>query len=303
LRSLIEQVHGGREPAHGLDEALPLRRSGWQRLLRRSMEALDRLPRGLGSAGAVGFILATGAYGVVEGGHAPAVLDAVTARSGFTIDAVRMTGHRETSDSAILAALSVEPGSSILAFDAAEGRERLMTLPWIASATVQKLYPDTLDVVVTERTPFARWFDGTRTALIARDGTLITDEAEALASYPDLPLVAGKGAAAQADAVLAMVAAFPPVDERLEAVVRVGDRRWDLVLEGGVTINLPEADPEAALAEVVRLAESEGLFARDIVVVDLRLADRIVVRLSPEAAERRRAELAKKPGQRKGAAT
>jgi cell division protein FtsQ len=282
-------------------EALPIGRSRTRRLV-RALEALEDLPRGVGTAGAIAFVALTVGYGIVEGGHGPAVLDAVTARSGFTIDAVRMTGHRETSDSGILAALSIEPGSSLIAFDVAAARERVLTLPWIETTTIQKLYPDTIDVTVTEKAAFARWFDGTATFLIARDGALITDEPVVVADYAGLPLVAGRGAPDKAEAFLALLDAVPGLKPRVKASVRVGDRRWDLVLDSGLTIRLPEDDPAAAIAEVAHLDATGGLLGRDIVAVDLRLADRMVVRLDKKAAERRRAELAKKPA-RKGAAT
>ena len=285
------------------DELLPIGRSRPRRLARRVFDALERLPRGVGTAGAVAFIAATLAYGVVEGGHAPAVLDAVTARSGFTIDQVRISGHRETSDSAFLGAMSIEPGSSLLAFDVAVARSRILELPWVEAATVQKLYPDAIDVIVTERPPFARWFDGERMFLVARDGTVITDEAESLAAYADLPLVAGAGAPAEAAGFLAAIDRFPGLAPRVEAAVRVGSRRWDLELAGHIVVRLPEADPETAIAELVHLDATDGLLARDIAVVDLRLPDRVTVRLTPAAAEARRKDLAKKPSQRKGAAT
>lgn len=286
-----------------LGEALPIGRSRSRRLARRVFDVLEGLPRGVGTAGAVAFIAATVLYGVVEGGHAPAVLDAVTARTGFTIDQVRIAGHRETSDSAFLGAMSIEPGSSLLAFDVAVARSRILELPWVEDATVQKLYPDAIDVIVSERRPFARWYDGERMFLVARDGTVITDEAESLAAYADLPLIAGPGAPAEADVFLALVGRFPGLAPRVEAAVRVGARRWDLELAGDILVRLPEADPEAALAELVHLDATDGLLARDIAVVDLRLPDRMTVRLTPDAAEARRKDLAKKPAQRKGAAT
>lgn len=268
--------------------------------MKRLGEAVERVPRHAGSISAAALIAAFVGYGVVLGGHGPALLDFVTARSGFQISAVRLTGQIETSDSALLAALSIEPGGSLLAFDVAAARDRLETLPWIASATIRKLYPDALSVEVTEKQAFARWHDGSRVFLIDRKGVLITDEFDV--SYDTLPLVAGRGAPELAEAAMAMVAGHEALADRVAALVRVGDRRWDVLLTDGPTIRLPEDGQEAALQEVVRLEAQAKLLQRDIAVVDLRIPDRITIRLTPDAAEKRRAELAKR-AKRKGTAT
>jgi cell division protein FtsQ len=284
------------------DEALPLGRSPGRGRLRRTWEAMKRIPNGAGSAAAAFLFVATGAYGVVEGGHGPAVLDAVTAYSGFSIDAVRMTGHRETSDSALLAALAIEPDSSLIAFDVAGARDRLLALPWIATATVQKLFPDTVEVVVTEKAPLARWWDGERVQLIDTNGTVITDDAPTLAEYAALPLFAGRGAAPAAAEFLAVIDDYPTLESRFASAIRVGDRRWDLILRDGPTVRLPADGTAAAVAELARLDQTDRLLSRDITVIDMRLSDRIAVRLTPEAAEARRDAL-KKASRRKGAST
>ncbi len=300
MRSVAPAARGLQRPEAEASEPLPIGRSSSRRWSKRLTEALERVPPHAGSISAAALLAASLVYGVSLGGHGPALLDFVTARSGFQISAVRLTGQIETSDSALMAALSIEPGGSLLAFDVAAGRDRLATLPWIASATIRKLYPDALSVEVTEKQAFARWHDGSRVFLIDRGGVLITDEYDP--SYDDLPLVAGRGAPPLADAALAMVAAHEGLAGRVAALVRVGDRRWDVMLTDGPTIRLPEENQEAALAEVVRLEAQAKLLQRDVAVIDLRIPDRITVRLTPDAADKHRIELAKR-AKRKGAAT
>jgi cell division protein FtsQ len=268
--------------------------------MKRFGEAMERVPPHAGSISAAALLVLSLGYGVVLGGHGPALIDFVTARSGFQISAVRLTGQVETSDSALLAALSIEPGGSLLAFDVADARDRLATLPWIASATIRKLYPDALSIEVTEKQAFARWADGNNVFLIDRNGVLITDEFDA--SYDTLPMVAGRGAPALAEAAMAMVAAHEALADRVAALVRVGDRRWDVLLTDGPTIRLPEEGQEAALQEVVRLEAQAKLLQRDVAIIDLRIPDRITIRLTPDAADKRRADLAKL-AKRKGTAT
>ncbi len=101
---------------------------------------------------------------------------------------------------------------------------------------------------------------------------------------------------------IAVVRDFPQIASRVKGYVEVANRRWDLKLDNGVTIKLPEEGAQAALADVVRMDKDNALLGRDILSVDLRIADRVVVQLTPAAAEARQAALAaqgkKKPGKK-----
>ena len=67
----------------------------------------------------------------------------------------------------------------------------------------------------------------------------------------------------------------------------VAERRWNLHLKSGVEVLLPEHEPEQALLTLVDLDRDKKLLSRDIVTVDLRLADRVTVRQSDAAAAAR----------------
>ncbi|RWF13933.1 MAG: cell division protein FtsQ, partial [Mesorhizobium sp.] len=88
---------------------------------------------------------------------------------------------------------------------------------------------------------------------------------------------------------------YPELAARVKGYIRVGERRWDLKLENGITVKLPEDGEDQALAELVKLDRDNGLLTRDIAAVDMRLSDRLVVELSPEAATQREAALSEKP--------
>lgn len=272
-----------------------------RRWLNRMFERLEAVPLGTGTAGAVTFLGLTVAYGVIVGGHWSDVVDMATANSGFAIESVKMSGQYETSDSALLAALGIDPGVSLVAFDVSDARQRVMALPWVDKASIQKLYPDTLSVVVTERTPFALWYVNGAYSLIDRTGRVI---AEGVDPTPyKLPVVAGAGAPEGAATILSALKSMPGIGGRTRAVVRIGERRWDVVLKDGITIELPEEQPEAALADLVKIDAESGLLSRNIAVVDLRLPDRIVVRMPHDVAEQRRELLSKKPKHAKEANT
>ena len=233
-------------------------------------------------------------YGVVAGGHLPSVVQAVTARTGFAIDEIRVSGNVETSEIDIFDRVGLDGWTSLIGFDAHEARERIESLPWVESVTVRKVYPSTLEVKVAERAPFAIWQQGSLLSLIEADGAVIAPLSGA--RHAGLPLVVGRGADKAAAGFLARVAAYPALAKRVKGYVRVSDRRWSLRLDNGMTIKLPETGEDAALAELVELEAREGLFSRDVLTVDMRLSDRLVIRLAPDAAAAREAALKERLG-------
>jgi cell division protein FtsQ len=151
-------------------------------------------------------------------------------------------------------------------------------------------------VKVAERAPFAIWQQGALLSLIEKDGAVIAPLSGA--RHAGLPLVVGRGADKAAAAFVARVAAYPALAKRVRGYVRVSDRRWSLRLDNGMTIKLPETGEDAALAELVELEARHGLFSRDVQTVDMRLADRLVLRLAPDAAAAREATLKERLGKR-----
>jgi len=197
----------------------------------------------------------------------------------------------------VLAIGGVNGHASLLFLDAALVREKLKASPWIAEATVLKLYPGHLRIDIVERKAFARW---------QRDGqqSVISDDGAVLQSYLSepfltLPLVVGKGAETRAKDFLALLSQFPQISSVTKAAIFVGERRWNLKLNGGIDIRLPENNAGNALAALSTLDKEDHLFAKDIVAVDLRLADRLVVQLSDDAAKAREEALKKKEPKKK----
>src|SRR5690606_3861008 len=235
------------------------------------------------------------------GGQIPVAAQAVTARLGFAVDQVRVSGNRETSEIDILERLDLDGWTSLVGFDAEAARERIVGLPWVKAAAVRKVYPDALEVRIEERDPFAIWQHGTQLAIVERDGRVIAPFDGG--RHAVLPLVIGYGAAEQAADFVDKIKRHPGLASRVQGFIRVAERRWDLRLEHGITSRLPENGGDAAIAEVLTLDREDRPSSRDIATVDLRLEDRLVIRLTPEAMERRTTLLAerakaakKKPG-------
>lgn len=232
--------------------------------------------------------------GMVAGGHTSSVLQAVTARTGFAIDEIRVAGNVETSEVDIFDRVGLDGYTSLIGFDAEEARKRIENLPWIQSVEVRKVYPATLEVAVTERQPFAIWQRGSLLSLVEEDGSVIAPLAGM--QHLTLPLVVGSGAAEAAAGFVAKVAEVPGLASRVRGYVRIAERRWDLHLHSGLTVKLPEKDVEAALRELVELDREHDLLTRDVEVVDMRFANQVVVKLSPDAASARAVSMKERLG-------
>jgi len=172
----------------------------------------------------------------------------------------------------------------------------------VESATVRKIYPDAIEVAIVERKPFAIWQHGDELTVIESDGRPIAPFDGRNAR--DLPLVIGEGAPERAAGFVQELNAHPALASRVKAYVRVADRRWDLHLDNGVQVKLPENNVDGAITELLALDASQDLLSRDIASVDLRLDERFLVQLTSGAVERRTAQLeaekkaAKKAGKR-----
>ncbi|TFV46094.1 cell division protein FtsQ/DivIB [Bradyrhizobium niftali] len=250
------------------------------------------LPRRVGISMTVLLLIGSCGFGIVKGGHlqdfVTAVSDARNAMAnsaGFRITSVVINGRKQLTQDEILAIGGVSGRSSLLFLDADAVRDKLKANPWIADATVLKLYPGQLMIELTERKAFALWQEAGRLSVIADDGAVL--EPYVSRRFLALPLVVGKGADTQARDFLALLARYPQVNSITKAAIYVGERRWNLRLKDGLDIRLPEQDVGNALAMLSRLDKEDKLFSRDIVAVDMRLPDRLVVQLSEDAAKAR----------------
>src|SRR5215208_4052978 len=284
------------------EPAAPSRRTA-QRGLRAILKT--PVPRGAGIAATAAVVFGTLAYGVVKGDHVPAVVEAfkdardqAAKAAGFRIVSLALSGEQHISREEVLAAAGVTGRRSLLFLDVEETRERLKTNPWIADATVLKLYPGELQIHIKEREAFALWQKDGRVSVIAADGTVL--EPYVSPRLLRLPLIVGRGADTRAKEFLALLDRYPAIREQVRASILVGQRRWNLRLKNGLDVRLPETNVASALERLLALDRDAKLLSRDIVAIDLRLPDRVSVRLSEGAAKVRlddsKDKKAKKPG-------
>ncbi|MFI5014568.1 MAG: cell division protein FtsQ/DivIB [Hyphomicrobiales bacterium] len=257
------------------------------------------IPRFAGTLLLAALFLGVGAYGTLRGGELDGFIvrngpiREVLARAfGLGIVTVEVTGASRLSSAEVVAAAGIDGRGSLLFADVEALRERLKANPMIAEASVRKLYPHALAISITERQPFALWQKDGEVYLVAADGTPIDQLRDE--RYVDLPLVVGEGANEKVKAFAALIDGQPSLRPLLRAGSWVGQRHWELQLKGGLTVELPEADPAAALGLFASLMRDYKLTEKALILVDLRLPDRIVFRLTEEAAAQRSDEMKKR---------
>jgi len=209
-------------------------------------------------------------------------IDRVAALAGLGLRQINVTGHRMTPDADIFDALDPAGVASLLRFDSAAARERLERQPWVRAATVERVFPDEVSVAISEREPYAIWRKPGGDSLIDESGRELGPVARGTAA--GLPVVAGAGAAAGAQRLLRTLSAYPGLVSRLALAERIGERRWTLTLKTGLVVHLPADDEAGALVQLMAPGQGGRLIDRDVAVVDLKNADRIVVRRDPVEA-------------------
>jgi len=262
------------------------------------------LPRRIGLVATLAILFGSLGFGIVRGGHVEefttALSDtrnALANTAGFRITTVGINGRKQLSQDEVLAIGGVNGRSSLLFLDADTVRAKLKANPWIADATILKLYPGRLQIDIVERTAFALWQQDGRLSVIASDGAVL--EPYVSRRFLSLPLVVGKGADTRAHDFLALLDRYPQVRSVTKAAIFVGERRWNLRLKDGLDVRLPENDVGNALAALSKLDKDEKLFSRDIVAVDMRLPDRLIVQLSEDAGKARDEQFKDKKSKKK----
>jgi cell division protein FtsQ len=205
--------------------------------------------------------------------------------SGLRVGAIALTGNHHVTREEVLASAGITGATSLVFLDVEEARERLKKNPWIADTTLLKLYPRELQITIREREPFALWQKQGHVTVIADDGTVL--EPYVAPELLRLPLVVGEGAASKAKELLGLLGRHPSLRDFVYASIFVGERRWNLRLKNGIEVLLPETAAGAALDRLVALDAEKSLITRDLVLIDLRLPDRVTVRLSDAAAQAR----------------
>ena len=203
-------------------------------------------------------------------------------REEFMVRVMAVDGADDGLSRQIRTILPVEFPISSFDLDLEAMRTKVDALAPVADAAIRVRPGGVLQVTVEQREPVAVFRGAEGLRLIDAEGVL-TAPLAARADRADLPLITGDGARAALAEGLRLYDVAGPVRHRMRAVVRMGERRWDVVLDRGQRILLPTRTPIRAFERVIALDQAQDLLGRDVSVVDMRIADRPTIRLNEQA--------------------
>lgn len=200
----------------------------------------------------------------------------VAAEYGLTVNEIVVRGQQNTPRELIRAAIGTRSGEPLLGFSPSQAKARLESIAWIEQAEVQRSLSGNILVVIHERQPFAIWQHQGEFAVVDRDGRVVS--ADTLDAFGPLPLLVGEGAHKRGGTLYDALKNEPEVQRRVQALVLVNERRWNLRLHNGTDVLLPEGHEGVAIQRLGELQRSSALMDRTLVSIDMRLPDRLVVR-------------------------
>jgi cell division protein FtsQ len=207
------------------------------------------------------------------------------AHMGFTLEDVVVEGRMRTNKDHILKTLALKRGNPLFSINLFETKEKLESLSWIKAARVERRFPDTLFIRISEKEPVAIWQNQNKVYLVDYDGELVEIKEEN--KYKELLLVTGHQAPSHVGTLITLLEKFPEIKARVTTATHLRSTRWDIRLDGKVDIRLPEKDAEGALAYLLLLEKHHHLMEREIVTIDMRLPGQLILRLTPEAIQRK----------------
>jgi len=207
------------------------------------------------------------------------------ANLGFKLDDVIVEGRIRTDKAQILKILEIKRGQPLLSINLSKAKTRLEALSWVKTAYVERRFPDTLFIHITEKEPMALWQNQTKIYLVDRDGELV--ETKEPYKYKELLLVTGKQAPHYIGKLIALLEKFPEIKTRVTAATHLRSTRWDIRLDDRVDVRLPEEGADHALAYLLELEKHHHLMGQEVVTIDMRLPGQLILRLTPEAIQRK----------------
>lgn len=213
---------------------------------------------------------------------------------GFRIDNIMVEGREHTDRTILKSTLQIERGQSIFDLNLDDLKSRIELLPWIKSARVERRYPHTVYIFLTERLPVAIWQRHSKLSVVDAEGKIL--ESSNLEPYRDLLLILGEGSPLHAGDLISQLSHFESIRAEIESAKWIGNRRWDLYFRNGVTVRLPEVDVMSALSKLDEAQKTAHLMDRDVTTIDLRDSVRIVVETPHGAAEKYQASFKTQKG-------
>lgn len=203
----------------------------------------------------------------------------LTSDLGFQVKDVLVEGIENVDPDVLKAVMNVEKGDPLFAFNPVQTKDQIEKISWVKSARVERRFPSTIYIKITERQPLAFWQKDQKLRLIDDEGHVITSER--LVRFEKLMVVTGDDAPKHTPKLMASLQSQPSLMARVKSATWVGQRRWDLFLDSGIEVKLPEGQEQEALSRLVEAQTRDQLLDKDIKGIDLREQGRIVVRTAP----------------------
>lgn len=223
---------------------------------------------------------------MIDWGHG--IKRQIEERPEFTVALLAIDGASDPVATEIRETLPVNLPTSSFDLELEALQDEVEKVAAVASADVRIKPGGVLEVLVKERVPVALWRGDEGLRILSREGVEI-GAVDRRAARADLPLLAGAGADRDVPEALTVLTAAHPFGDRIRGLQRVGERRWDIVLDRGQVIQLPAKEPVVAVERLIALDAAQDILARDIAVIDFRNSDRATVRLTADAVEALRA--------------
>lgn len=234
------------------------------------------------SVGFIGFALL---HGLLQGGHLDypgspymKLPGKIAGFLGQAADDIAVTGVEQHDPRELLAVIGVKPGGSLIGFDAARARHVLEALDWVQSASVQRKFPNRLEVDVVEREAYVIWQNEGVFQLVDRTGKVMGRVNSP--AYSSLPVVTGRGANMDAQALINDLEAMPDLRLMVKAAARVGERRWNLYLKNGVRLALPEHSTAEDLKQAWAFMQQPVFTDAGIAGLDFRVRGEVRVQVA-----------------------
>jgi cell division protein FtsQ len=208
----------------------------------------------------------------------------IETRPEFMVSLLAIEGASQNVEEDIREIFPFDFPASSFDIDLDHVHEMITGLPAVRAADVRIRRGGTMVVSVSERVPVAVWRTWDDMALVDNEGFVVAELA-ARSDRPELPVIAGEGGDNDVAGAMAILQAAAPLGDRVLGLVRMGERRWDVVLSDGQRILLPETGAVRALERVIVLDQTQDMLSKDLTTVDMRLAGRPTVRMNQPAAE------------------
>ncbi len=205
----------------------------------------------------------------------------VSAKNGYIVQNVQVVGRDRVAGKDLLNALNIQRGMPLFAYDPQEAQERVKQLVGVDTVFIERRWPNTVFIRLTERQPVAKWQKNETVTLIDRNGQTVA--AKNTDQDTHYPILIGDDVTTQITPLFQLLQGQPDLLKQVKAATWVGQRRWDLLLQNGVTIKLPAQNTTLAIAQLMKLVQQDHIFDKDLEIVDLRLPGQAVLRPTKRA--------------------